>query len=139
MKHKLAATAALITLGIGTLAGCSSAVAAEPTPTPTSTTVKTSTALQVAARACIYQGIEVLDDGAALYFDMEGEDSDSGTGTWDDYECLLDELGAPESLAMKMGDTSANDGKQTDEFDGFEITWSYHPDNGLDFIVEEID
>lgn len=138
MNTKITTLLVLGALAVG-VTGCSSAASAQPAPTAgTADTVKTSTPLQAAARACSYQGIELLDDGTALSFDMEGEDYGSGEGTVHDAACLLNELEVPDSTIAKMDGTRALDGTQSDEFDDYEITWSYHPDDGLDFIIEAI-
>lgn len=40
-------------------------------------------------------------------------------------------LGLPESLWEDMNHTRALDGRQTADFDDITVSWSYHPDNGL--------
>lgn len=80
--------------------------------------------------------IFVGDEGRTLSFDMEGEDPDSGNGTVEQAVCLLNELDAPDSLVSKMSKTTAMDGTQTDTFEHYDITWSYHPSRGLDFVIE---
>lgn len=42
------------------------------------------------------------------------------------------ELGFPESLFVEMGETSYSDGKQSSENGDFRVTWTYHPDSGLE-------
>lgn len=46
------------------------------------------------------------------------------------------ELGLPDSLYEKMVATRALDGRQTSDYDHVEVSWSYHPDNGLEVIYE---
>ena len=46
------------------------------------------------------------------------------------------ELGLPDSLYEKMLATRALDGRQTSDYDHVEVSWSYHPDNGLEVIYE---
>lgn len=46
-------------------------------------------------------------------------------------------LGFPESLYEKMTTTRALDGKQTDESGNFKVTWSYHPNSGLNVLYEK--
>jgi predicted nucleic acid-binding Zn ribbon protein len=41
-------------------------------------------------------------------------------------------LGLPESLFNDMGSTTALMGRQSQEFDDVVVSWSYHPDNGLE-------
>ena len=45
-------------------------------------------------------------------------------------------LNLPDSLVEKMSSTRALDGIQSSEYDGIEVSWSYHPDNGLEIIYE---
>lgn len=46
-------------------------------------------------------------------------------------------LGFSESLYEKMGQTRALDGRQTDENDNFSVSWSYHPNKGLNVMYEK--
>ena len=50
--------------------------------------------------------------------------------------CVLDETGAPSSVGTKIDSTTALMGRQSDSWDGLEVSWSYHPDNGLDAVFE---
>ena len=45
-------------------------------------------------------------------------------------------LGLPESLYEKMMATRALDGRQTSSYDNVDVSWSYHPDSGLQVIYE---
>ena len=45
-----------------------------------------------------------------------------------------DALGIPDSVEEKMNHTRSIDGRQTYDGDGVEVSWSYHPDNGLEVI-----
>lgn len=57
-----------------------------------------------------------------------------------DYEGAVDaitimtKLGLPDSLLTEMTNTTALMGMQTRTYDNIEVSWSYHPDNGLDII-----
>ena len=44
------------------------------------------------------------------------------------------ELGLPDSLSKDMGQTTWSMGKQQEEFEdaGVKVTWTYHPDKGLE-------
>ena len=44
------------------------------------------------------------------------------------------ELGLPESLLEEMVNTTGNMGKQSRVYDKVEVTWSYHPDRGLEVM-----
>ncbi len=47
------------------------------------------------------------------------------------------ELGFSDALFEKMKMTRAIDGAQTDENEHFKVTWTYHPDEGLNVIYEK--
>lgn len=53
--------------------------------------------------------------------------------------CVLDKLEAPAALEAKIGQTRALDGRQTDEWENFAISWSYHPDSGASVLIERTD
>lgn len=91
-------------------------------------------ALEAATDAC--GAGRVGDDGRSLVLDTEGEDWGSGDLTLVDTMCVLDELDVPDVVLDKMGATRSLDGRQTDSWDGIEVSWSYHPDDGLDVILE---
>ncbi|MFJ2619212.1 hypothetical protein [Glutamicibacter sp. NPDC087344] len=83
------------------------------------------------------EGYTVMDGGAAIELDTKGEDSfDSGTSNYFSYLCMLDELGVPEVTQQKMSRTRALDGTQRDTWDGLQASWSYHPDSGINILIE---
>jgi hypothetical protein len=43
-------------------------------------------------------------------------------------------LNLPGSLIQKMSKTRALDGVQSEQYDQLEVSWSYHPDNGLEIL-----
>ncbi|MBP5661985.1 MAG: hypothetical protein J6X30_02385 [Clostridia bacterium] len=45
-------------------------------------------------------------------------------------------LGFSESLLKKMRNTTALQGRQTEENETYRVTWTYHPDNGLEVLYE---
>lgn len=45
-------------------------------------------------------------------------------------------LDLPDSLWTEMSKTRALDGRQSETFDVITVTWSYHPDNGLEVIYK---
>lgn len=96
-------------------------------------TLAVRTTLQAAAATCGAGKVE--DGGRSLFLDMGGEDYGSGDLAYADVQCVLKELGTPESTLTAMGQTRALDGRQSDEWDGLEASWRYHPDDGLDVIV----
>jgi hypothetical protein len=80
-------------------------------------------------------GIDILDDGEAIELTGAGKSLFSGLQA-DVVFCVLDEIDAPAALKSKMQSTRALDGRQSDDWDGFEVSWSYHPDDGLNVLIE---
>ena len=87
---------------------------------------------------------EVGSDGSYLYIDTNPYDwDDDGIAYIDAYYAIEDinkELGLPESLIKDMGGTSSLDGKQTRTYEdiGREVSWKYHPDNGLEVTYSKL-
>jgi len=79
--------------------------------------------------------VSVGDDGASLFIDGAPE---SGIGGLDyaGTACVLHVLDAPDSTLNLIGQTRALDGRQIDDWDDVEASWTYHPENGLDILFE---
>ena len=75
------------------------------------------------------------DDGASLSFDTQGNDDASGDSI-EDVACVLFALDMPDSIVTKVDSTRALDGTMTDEWDGITVTWNYHPDSGMNMVLE---
>lgn len=122
-------------LAIGLVAGISSA---SPTALDASAE-KTPDAIPMAVETCEVvdgKGITVMDGGTSIELQTSGKDT-WGTGAlFSDVTCVLDELGSPASIQARMKTTRALDGRQSGSWSGFTVSWSYHPDNGLNIIVE---
>ncbi|MGO2634635.1 MAG: hypothetical protein ACTII7_10220 [Galactobacter sp.] len=56
--------------------------------------------------------------------------------TYDDVTCLFEKTGARDSMMDKIGQTRALDGRQEDAWGGFKASWTYHPDDGLNLVIE---
>lgn len=80
------------------------------------------------------EGVTVMDKGRSLEMSTSGNDSTGTTITT--VVCILTELEAPESLYSRIESTRALDGTQEASWDGYWASWTYHPDNGLNIIVE---
>lgn len=96
------------------------------------------TTLQKAVKSCAsdYSGyIDVLDDGKTLNIDGEGKESDGSPIK--ETACVLYAIPVPSYVISRMDQTRALDGVQREQFDAFDISWSYHPDNGLDIVIHE--
>lgn len=81
---------------------------------------------------------------ASKFLSVEDEGTTLIVGGGDPYGatqagfCVLKELDAPQGTVSLVESTTALMGRQTDEWDGYEATWSYHPDSGLDMTIEQV-
>jgi hypothetical protein len=80
-------------------------------------------------------GITVSDGGKSLIINGMGEDYVGATIY--DTACVLGKIGTPSYILSNMETTNSLMGRQSAEFDGIEVSWSYHPDNGLDVIANK--
>ena len=55
----------------------------------------------------------------------------------EELECILDEAKTSDALWEQILSTTAMMGRQHASEHGWEYTWSYHPDNGLDMTITE--
>ncbi|MFP4512489.1 MAG: hypothetical protein ACLFRV_06040 [Acidimicrobiales bacterium] len=51
-------------------------------------------------------------------------------------DVYLEQLGFSPAVSERMGRTRALDGTQSAHGDGVNVTWTYHPDNGLQAVFE---
>lgn len=63
-------------------------------------------------------------------FDQKQSDSLNGI------KFVNERLGFTDALYSKMMDTTALMGVQTEENDKYRVSWTYHPDNGLEVMYE---
>jgi hypothetical protein len=99
--------------------------------------VASSSAIPDAVESCSAAdttGVDVMDEGKSLNLQTSGEES-AGTDVVT-VVCVLNELDAPDSIFTKLESTRALDGTQSTEWSGYTASWTYHPDNGLNIIVE---
>lgn len=80
----------------------------------------------------------IEDDGRTLLIDHKGTEDFRGL-QWSNVQCLLDALDVPASIQQRMGQTRALDGMQEATWDDLKATWTYHPNTGLDLIVELVE
>lgn len=83
--------------------------------------------------------ITVADDSSYLTIDtnpynQKGGDSRLIEAGLDHIETLNKALGLPDWLYEEMLKTRALDGRQKESFDNVTVTWSYHPDQGMEVI-----
>lgn len=80
------------------------------------------------------RGLTIDEDGRSMYLNGEGEES-GGMGVFSQV-CILEELGVPDSVFDRINNTNSTMGVQEASWDNFQMSWSYHPNNGLDVSVE---
>ena len=80
-------------------------------------------------------GTTIADGGRTLTIDSQGSEDFTGLGLTN-LDCVLTALQVPEAVKQHIQSTRALDGRQEDSWDGFTASWSYHPDDGLDAIVQ---
>ena len=88
----------------------------------------------------------IAADGSYMKLDTNPKDKDSDDFVWTDYELFLEadenierinkELGFSDALYEKMGTTTWSQGRQTDSNSKYTVTWTYHPDKGLEVLYE---
>ena len=123
--------AVLVTLA---LAGCAqTGSGTEPTPTPTRSPM--FSALLDCGLIKGSDGVTLGDEETSLVLDT-GESSGISGATAEATECVLRGLGMPDSTWNKIETTRALDGRQDDDWDGYSVSWTYHPDDGLNVTVE---
>lgn len=80
------------------------------------------------------QGIELADEGRSITFDMRGEADSRGAGIVD-IACIFAALEMPSAVSSHIDQTTSVDGRQTESWGDVTVSWSYHPDRGLDGVL----
>lgn len=131
-------TPALAAVSLVTLAACSGTTAEAETATATDVaTTEAAPILQAAKDLCApaATSARIGDRGMSLTLDGEGQES-SGLKL-DRIVCVLDHVEMPDHVMSRIEGTRALDGVQDAEWGDLTMTWSYHPDDGLDVILVE--
>jgi len=83
--------------------------------------------------------LTLASDNSCLEVDTNPLDLDdfSSTEAWDMVEEINKELELPESLNKKMESTRAMDGRQSETYGKVTVSWTYHPDKGLEVMYEK--
>lgn len=144
MGHMRKTVAAVIILAALGFTGCAGSAAPEPEDTGAADREAERVAalrleeIDDALDVCyILPGdlVTLLDDGASV----ELSEVSTGGPTFDQLTCALKQLDAPESVGVKIAQTRALDGRQSDEWGNFAISWTYHPDDGANVLIERTD
>lgn len=135
MKKRMSVSIALLaTCGALVLTACGdgedgATAAASPSPS--------EPRLQQAYEACRRgsdpdKTLSVGDQGRTLIID-----TGSKAGSILGLACVMREIGTPRSIEAALESTTAMQGVQNAEDDGLTYSWSYHPDNGVNMVIEE--
>lgn len=89
--------------------------------------------LKRAYQYCIGDGATLSADGLSLTID--GADQYDILSRFD-VESVIQTLGLPDSLKTKMEITNSLMGRETETYGNIKVSWTYHPDNGLDAVFE---
>jgi hypothetical protein len=114
------------------------------------TTERRRTTTTEPQQTAIEEAVEIVDPAVAAYFSVQDDGHTlvvDGAGEFGigadipNMAAVLVELGVPGSLTAQMDRTRALDGVQEETWQSaagsFSVSWTYHPDNGLDLIVVE--
>jgi len=96
------------------------------------------TGIESAVESCGLQGapgFRVGDGGNTLSIDSKGENDASGADITD-IVCVLVALDVSDAVISRLDSTRALDGRQQGSWDGYAATWGYHPNSGLDLVIE---
>jgi hypothetical protein len=79
-------------------------------------------------------GLALGDGGTTLTFDMQGKDESTGASI-KDIACIFAALHIPANVTSHIDQTTSMDGRQSESWDDITVSWSYHPDRGLDGVL----
>lgn len=97
-------------------------------------TTRSSQGLVQAVEACPESSyIELVDEGTALLISTEGDESYGAS--MDEVACVINELEMPSNIVNRLDTTRALDGTQTGSWNGYEATWNYHPNSGMNLTI----
>lgn len=79
---------------------------------------------------------EIASDGSWMKIDTNPYDIDDyyDSDAYHKIESINSELGFSSSVYKQMGETRALDGRQSASCDNYEVSWTYHPDQGMEVL-----
>lgn len=103
-----------------------------------SQTLNSATRLEDVKEACAPNSnhIRTADNGKSLIITGAGAEEGPGANLGH-VVCVFAEVDMPEAVRAQVGGTRALDGRQHGSWDGFDVSWTYHPNSGLDVILQE--
>jgi hypothetical protein len=96
------------------------------------------TALDAAKETCAAHtpAVSLGDGGRSLIVERIAAEVNAGADI-DELVCILTRIDVPDAVVSQMEGTRALDGRQQASWDGFTASWTYHPDDGLNVILQE--
>lgn len=84
---------------------------------------------------------EIASDGSYMTIDTNPLDIDDyyGSDAVDAVKEINKKLGFSDSVYQKMMQTRSLDGRVSEENDKFKVSWTYHPDDGMEVMYEKKD
>lgn len=78
--------------------------------------------------------LDIASDNSYIEIDTNPSNRDDyySEVAWDLIRAVNKEFGFSESLESRMSHTRALDGKQSEKINGIDVTWTYHPNQGLE-------
>jgi hypothetical protein len=139
-----AAVAVVVTaLALGALggyaigAGGSPAATAKAGPSPSATGPHAfSDAITKCNLVSTSEGASISDNGHTMTVENKGKEDSYGLDQakmW----CLVKAVGAPQAAVSHMEQTTSLDGRQTESWGNITVSWSFHPDRGMDSVFTE--
>jgi hypothetical protein len=128
----------LIGMAIVALAGglLALGIVTEKTPSSARATPE-MTRLQQAAEECVESatGVTVGDAGKTMIISAAGADTGE-EATIDELACILRALDVTDAVTSQIDQTRALDGRQEADWGSFHASWTYHPDDGVNMVIE---
>lgn len=127
----------LLGVGIGAGVAVSATSGSNVAETATPTKAPESEVFASAVKTCGASRSDAVvnDHGESMTIDTQGEEDYRGIST-DELFCIVQALGAPRAVVSHMEQTTSMDGRQEESWDGVTMSFSYHPDRGMDAVLE---
>jgi hypothetical protein len=134
-------TTTLVASMIAALSGCGGddQQAAFTPPSPSSPAA-TSLAMPAQPLKTAYKACQALAGGHFVRVADDGDsiiiDTDSEYGSTEAVECVLRSINTSDPLEARLKSTTASMGTQEASEGGYDYSWSYHPDNGINMVIK---
>lgn len=114
----------IVLVGIGMLSGHNPTAATPP--------------LVTARNSCDPAGLgtTIADKNKTLIVNGKGGEDAVGVPV-ETEACILGQLSATSAVTAHIESTRALDGRQTDTWGDYRAAWTYHPDSGLDIVIQQ--